>query len=149
MNIGQIQKLAEIVRVNGLSALEINEGEISIRLERSASGEGVVKEPSASAPEIAVSPLAPPDAPSGTAIDFNHIRAVKSSLVGLFYAAPAPDAPPFVTVGSVVKKGDVLCVIEAMKLMNEITADQDGEVADVCVHNGDLVEFGQTLFKLC
>ncbi|MDO4356300.1 MAG: acetyl-CoA carboxylase biotin carboxyl carrier protein, partial [Clostridia bacterium] len=81
-------------------------------------------------------------------VDFNQVTPVKSPMVGVFYAAPSPEKPPFVKVGDRVKKGDVLCIIEAMKLMNEITAEQDGEIADVCVANGDVVEFGQILFKI-
>ena len=81
-------------------------------------------------------------------VDFNDIIEVKSPLVGVFYASPAPDAEPFVKVGDKVKKGDVLCIVEAMKLMNEITASHDGEIVDVCIQNGSVVEFGQTLFKL-
>ena len=81
-------------------------------------------------------------------MDFNDVTGVVSPMVGVFYAAPAPAEKPFVAVGDRVKKGDVLCVIEAMKLMNEITADRDGEVVDICVQNGDMVEYGQTLFKL-
>ena len=82
-------------------------------------------------------------------VDYNDMTEVKSPMVGVFYAAPAPDAKPYVQVGDKVKKGDVLCIIEAMKLMNEIQADADGEIADICVQNGDLVEYGQTLFKIC
>ena len=81
-------------------------------------------------------------------LDFNAISLVTSPMVGVFYATPAPDQEPFVKVGSKVKKGDVLCIIEAMKLMNEITAEQDGEVVDICVKSGDVVEFGQPLFKI-
>jgi len=69
-------------------------------------------------------------------------------LVGIFYAAPAPDAPPYVTAGKRVKKGDVLCVIEAMKQMNEIVADADGEVAEMCLKNGEIVEFDQVMFRI-
>ena len=67
---------------------------------------------------------------------------------GVFYAAPSPDSPPFVTVGTKVKKGDILRIIEAMKLMNEIAAETDGEIVDICVQNGEIVEFGQTMFKI-
>ena len=84
----------------------------------------------------------------GAGVDFNNLAEVTSPLVGVFYASPSPDAEPFVKVGSMVKKGDVLCIVEAMKLMNEIVAEQDGTVVDICAHNGDVVEFGQTLFKL-
>ncbi len=73
-------------------------------------------------------------------------KAVASPMVGVFYAAPSPDSDPYVSVGTRVKKGDVLCLIEAMKLMNEVTAEQSGEIAEVCVENGQVVEFGQPLF---
>lgn len=75
-------------------------------------------------------------------------KAVNSPMVGVFYAASAPDKEPYVTVGSKVKKGDVLCLIEAMKLMNEVTADQSGEIVKICVENGQVVEFGQPLFMI-
>jgi len=73
---------------------------------------------------------------------------VKSPMVGVFYASSSPDAAPFVHIGDTIQKGDVLCILEAMKLMNEIHAEQDGKIIDICVKNGDLVEFGQTIFKL-
>jgi acetyl-CoA carboxylase biotin carboxyl carrier protein len=76
------------------------------------------------------------------------MKTVSSPLVGVFYAAPAPTEAPFVQVGDVVKKGDVLCLVEAMKVMNEITAECAGQIVDIAVQNGDVVEFGQTLFKL-
>ena len=76
------------------------------------------------------------------------MNEVKAPIVGVFYAAPAPGAAPFVKVGDTVEKGQVVCLIEAMKLMNDITAPRDGEVVDVCIVSGDVVEFGQTLFKL-
>ena len=69
-------------------------------------------------------------------------------MVGVFYSAPAPDSDPYVTVGSQVKKGDVLCLIEAMKLMNEVTAEKSGEICEICVENGQVVEYGQPLFMI-
>jgi acetyl-CoA carboxylase biotin carboxyl carrier protein len=69
-------------------------------------------------------------------------------MVGVFFNAPAPDAEPFVRIGDTVKKGDTLCILEAMKLMNEIPAEQDGTITDICVKNGDVVEFGQVMFKI-
>ncbi len=73
---------------------------------------------------------------------------VTAPMIGVFYAAPSPDKEPYVTVGSKVNKGDVLCLIEAMKLMNEVTAEQSGEITEVCVENGQVVEYGQTLFRM-
>ena len=81
-------------------------------------------------------------------VDFNRLIEVKSPLVGVYYSAPSPDAETFVSIGGKVKKGDVLCIIETMKLMNEIVAEQDGEIVDICIKNGDIAEYGQVLFKM-
>ncbi len=146
MNIRQIRELAQILRQNSLSAIEVTEGENHVRLECCMSGAAPMPaQPAAgSLPQTAEAPEKPQD----VGVDFNDIIEVKSPLVGVFYGAPAPDAEPFVKVGDRVKKGDVLCIVEAMKLMNEITATHDGEIVDVCIQNGSVVEFGQTLFKL-
>lgn len=146
MNVKQIRELAQIARENGLSAIEITEGESHVRIERAAAPAAAPA--SVAAPVEEAAPAAAP-AREETNVDFNRAREIKSPMVGVFYAAPSPDAKPFVEVGSKVKKGDVVCIVEAMKLMNEISAEFDGEVVDVCVHNGDVVEYGQTLFKLC
>ena len=150
MNIKQIRELAQIVSENGLSAIEIAEGENRVRIERAVAAPAAVPAV-VSMPAPAAAPTAPAPAPAAeeTNVDFNRTREIKSPMVGVFYAAPSPDAKPFVEVGSKVKKGDVVCIVEAMKLMNEISAEFDGEVVDICVHNGDVVEYGQTLFKLC
>ncbi len=150
MNIKQIRELAQIAAENGLSAIEIAEGENRVRIERAVSAPAAI-------PTVVSMPMAAPAAPAPapaaeaeeTNVDFNRTREIKSPMVGVFYAAPSPDARPFVEVGSKVKKGDIVCIVEAMKLMNEISAEFDGEVVDICVHNGDVVEYGQTLFKLC
>lgn len=143
MNIKQIKELAQIVRENGLSALEVSENESCIRIEcdHKTASEPAVKTVALNIPQTAPAEQSP--------VDFNRAQEIKSPMVGVFYAAPSPDAKPFAEVGTQVKKGDVVCIIEAMKLMNEIVAEFDGEVVDVCVHNGDVVEYGQTLFKLC
>ncbi len=88
------------------------------------------------------------DAPKAETQKDDGMQAITAPMVGVFYAAPSPDAAPYVSVGSAVKKGDVICIIEAMKLMNEITATQDGTIKEICVQNGDIVEFGQPLFKI-
>lgn len=102
---------------------------------------------SAPTPAAAAQPAVAGDAP-GTVTEKVDGTPVKAPMVGVFYAAPSPDEEPYVKVGDKVKKGDVLCIIEAMKLMNEITAEQDGEVTRICVEDGNLVEYGQTLFVL-
>jgi len=98
----------------------------------------------AAAPVINTPVAAPAPAP----ISPTGGTEIKSPIVGVFYNAPSPDAAPFATIGSTVKKGDVLCIIEAMKLMNEIIAEKDGKILDICVQNGDVVEYGTVLFKI-
>ena len=152
MNLRQIRELVRLLESSSLTVLEIEEADLRVRLEKGQTA-GFAQPAPAAFPQAAPSALpaqtapAPAPVPDGT-VDFNRLKEVKSPLVGIFYAAPSPGAEPFAGVGSKVKKGDVLCVVEAMKLMNEITADADGEVIDVCVQNGQVVEFGQILFKL-
>ncbi len=145
MNMREIRELAKILRDNGLQSLEVCQGDTTIRLENNHVTAPVV-------PVIEPMPATflppsnlPAAAPTPTIVD--NLHKITSPMVGVFYAAPAPEAPPFVKVGQQVKRGDVLCIIEAMKLMNEITAEQDGEIAEICVANGHVVEYGQTLFK--
>ena len=152
MNLRQIRELVRLLESSSLSVLEIEEADLRVRLEKGQTA-GLAQPVPSALPQAVPAALpvetAPAPAPvaDGT-VDFNRLKEVKSPLVGIFYAAPSPGAEPFAGVGSRVKKGDVLCVVEAMKLMNEITADADGEVIDVCVQNGQVVEFGQILFKL-
>lgn len=142
MDLKQIRALVKILNENGLSLLEVTgEGE-TVRMEKQVRGES-----SQSLPAAAPAPVLREEksAPAGEPRDF---RTIKSPMVGMFYSAPSPDAEPFVRPGSRVKKGDVLCVIEAMKLMNEVGAEEDGEILEVCAENGQVVEYGQTLFKI-
>ena len=156
MNLENVKALADVLCAKGLSAIEVGEGEHRIRIEKETAGASsaqTAKAPTqavAAAEQMASAP-APHSADSGASgqtVDFNNITEVKSPLVGVYYAASSPDAETFVSIGSKVKKGDVLCIIETMKLMNEITAEQDGEIADICIKNGDIAEFGQVLFKM-
>ena len=150
MKIEEVRELAQIMKENGLGVLELQEDGTSLRLETACATAPVVQAvvPAAAPAAPAPAPTAPATAQDGTPVDFNNLKEVKSPMVGMFYQAPSPEAAPYVRVGSKVKKGDVLCVIEAMKLLNEITADTDGEIVDVCVENGQLVEYGQVLFKI-
>ena len=148
MKISDIKALAELVRKNNLSALDLSEGELHIRIENAPAPQSV-SAPAAAAPQEAAPVPDPTPAPAAdNGPDFVAAHMVVSPMVGVFYASPSPDDPPFVKVGQKVHKGDVLCIIEAMKLMNEITAEEDGEIIDVCATNGSVVEYGQTLFKL-
>ena len=130
----------------GLTAIEITENNTVVRLERNAAPAGV-RAPAAGVQLASSVQAAEPAQSLPTRSD--DLVCVRSPMVGVFYASSAENAEQFVNVGSKVKKGDIVCIVEAMKLMNEITAEFDGEVVDVCVHNGDVVEYGQTLFKLC
>ena len=159
MNLENVKALADVLCAKGLSAIEVGEGENRIRIEREASAVSMLTQPSAltaQAPAVSMAPMAAAETAvtvdgsdaSSQSVDFNHLIEVKSPLVGVYYAAPSPEAETFVSIGSKVKKGDVLCIIETMKLMNEITAEQDGEIVDICVKNGDIAEYGQVLFKM-
>jgi acetyl-CoA carboxylase biotin carboxyl carrier protein len=145
MNLDNIRLLADILSASGLTKIEVTEGDTKILLEKSP---GIVS----AAPAVVRAPAAPAaealqESRSAT-LDFNKIIEVRSPIVGVFYASSTPGGEPFVKVGMKVKKGDVLCIVEAMKLMNEITAETDGEIADICIKNGDIAEYGQVLFKM-
>ena len=149
MNIENVKALADVLHASGLSAIEVGEGESRIRIEREFSAAPLQAQPVVI--NQAPSPVAASDEKDDTidnSVDYNRLIEVKSPLVGVYYSSPSPDAETFVSIGSKVKKGDVLCIIETMKLMNEITAEHDGEIVDICVKNGDIAEFGQVLFKM-
>ncbi|MEL7608729.1 MAG: acetyl-CoA carboxylase biotin carboxyl carrier protein [Bacillota bacterium] len=151
MDIKNIRDLVKLMEHGNLRVLQIEEGDTRIRMERDGAASPqpeAAKERPAAAKRPAQEREMPSQSASDGVVDFNNIVEVKSPMVGVFYAAPAPDAKPFVAVGSKVKKGDVLCIVEAMKLMNEITADTDGEIVDICVENGQVVEFAQVLFRI-
>jgi len=143
LNIKQIKSLAEILKESDLSVIEVCEGENKVRLERS-----VINHVAHSVTEIPKQPSIKKEKENDTAINFNNVTEIKSPMIGVFYCAPSPDSEPFVKIGSKVKKGDVLCIVEAMKLMNDITAEVDGEIVDICAEDGQVVEFGQTIFKI-
>lgn len=138
MNTEDIRVLAEIVQRAGLTRLKIKEGELTILIERQ-SGQTIVQTPFL--PETHDALL------DDQVVDFNRLKEVRAPMVGVFYPAPSPGTPAFIQRGDQVKKGDVLCIIEAMKMMNEITADEDGVLVDICAGEGELVEFNQILFK--
>ena len=146
MNIENVKALAEILSSYGLASIEVNEGENRIRIEKGASPQTMRAKSAADEPSVPdLEANADVNAPS---VDFNSLIEVKSPMIGVFYSAASPESETFVSIGSKVKKGDVLCLIETMKLMNEITAAQDGEIVDICVKNGDIAEYGQVLFKM-
>ena len=144
MNIDEIRELAKIVTEYHLESIEVESRDMKSKIKITAP---VCTGGNASAP-VPAAVSAPAEASPAPQTGRPGAKEIPSPMVGVFYAAPSPDAEPFVRVGDHVKQGDVLCIIEAMKLMNEITAEQDGEIADVCVENGQVVEFGQALFKI-
>jgi acetyl-CoA carboxylase biotin carboxyl carrier protein len=157
MDLRKLKKLIDLVQESGIAELEITEGEERVRI---ASGGAVSVTPLAAAAPVAVAApaagavaaapapavAAPTPAAAAVIAAASEGHVVKAPMVGTFYRAPAPDAKPFVEVGDVVKEGQTVCVIEAMKLMNEIEADASGTIKAILVENGQPVEYGQALF---
>ena len=110
--------------------------------------QSVIPQAAAQAPQAAAAEAAPAAAPAETKPADDNYRVITSPMVGVFYTSPSPEADPYVSVGQSIQSGDVVCIIEAMKLMNEIPATESGTIAEICVSNGDIVEYGQPLFKL-
>lgn len=142
-----IEKLAKIIADNDLTEISLEDGEQAITIRKDLPEVNMV----ASAPAVAAAPAPVQAAPQASASQTTTKepeakgKAITSPMVGTFYAASSPEAAPFVEVGSTVNVGDVVCIIEAMKLMNEIKAEQAGKVTQICVKNGDPIEFGQVL----
>lgn len=135
-----IRKYAGLMEELDLTGLEVTENGATLRLERGAAV-------AAFAPTAAPAPVHAGSAPAAAGRGEDGVVEIRSPMVGVFYASPTEDAPPFVKAGDAVKKGDVLCIIEAMKLMNEITAEQDGVIEEVCVGNNQVVDFDHILFR--
>jgi len=155
MDIRKVKKLIELLDETGVAEIEIKEGEESVRISRYPTGAvqafhapAVYAPPPAAAAPAAAAPAGVPAAPAAAAARHAPEQAVTAPMVGTFYSAPAPGAKPFVEIGSEVKPGDILCIIEAMKMMNQIESDKAGKVVSILVKNGDPVEFGQPLFVI-
>lgn len=134
MKESDIRKYAELMQELGLTGLEITQDNQVVRLERTAA---------ASEKAVPVIPVQ-----QQTLEQSPDYISVKSPLVGLFYAAPAENAAPYVSVGDTVQKGQTLCIVEAMKLMNEIQAEESGTITEICIGNGQMVEYGTELFRI-
>ncbi len=156
MDIRKVKKLIELLEESGIAEIEISEGEESVRISRYPQGGGnaapVVHYAPAPMPQMAAAPsVAPAAAPAGAAAPApapagKADHPVTAPMVGTFYVAATPGAKAFVDIGSEVNVGDTLCIIEAMKMMNQIESDKAGRVTAILVKNGDPVEFGQPLF---
>ena len=153
MDIRKVKKLIELLEESGIAEIEIKEGEESVRISRQTTGAvHTIAAPIYAPPPVAAAPAAPSGPAAVTQGGGAHAHApdkvITAPMVGTFYSAPAPGAKAFVELGSEVKAGDVLCIIEAMKMMNQIESDKAGRVVSILVRNGDPVEFGQSLFVI-
>jgi acetyl-CoA carboxylase biotin carboxyl carrier protein len=152
MDLRKLKTLIDLVAESGIAEIEVTEGEDKVRIVKHASAAVAVAAPAqvaaalpASLPAASTQPIA---APSEAAPTEPKGNVVKSPMVGTFYRSPSPGAKPFIEVGQMVKPGDTLCIIEAMKLLNEIEAEVAGEVKEILVENGQPVEYGQPLFVI-
>ena len=149
MDIRKIKKLIEILEESGIAEIEIREGEESVRISRkmdSNTTQYVMHSPNTIAPPSHSAPASNTETPAAAALPEGHI--VTSPMVGTMYRAPAPTQPPFVEIGAKVSVGDTLCIVEAMKMLNQIEADKAGVITAILVENGSPVEFGQPLFVI-
>jgi acetyl-CoA carboxylase biotin carboxyl carrier protein len=150
MDIRKVKKLMELLEQSGMAEIEIKEGEESVRISRFGDA------PQMMVPaQMMAAPMATPIAPAATPVAAGEAlepvidgHPITSPMVGTFYSAPSPSAKAFVSVGQHVSQGDTVCIIEAMKIMNQIEADQSGTVVEIIVSDGDAVEFGQTLIVI-
>lgn len=140
MKEADIRKYAGLMQELGLTGLEITEDNKVVRLERMAP---VVKDVT-----MVVPPVSEMQSACAMQPDADDYISIKSPIVGVFYASPAENADPYVAIGDRVEKGKILCIVEAMKLMNEICADDDGVITEICVANGQVVEYGTELFRI-
>jgi acetyl-CoA carboxylase biotin carboxyl carrier protein len=150
MDIRKVKKLIELLEASDIAEIEIKEGEEAVRISRaSSSAPAVYSAPVAAAPApapvAAAAPAAGDDKPAAP-VTSGHV--VSSPMVGTFYRSPSPSSPPFVEVGTHVKVGDVVCIVEAMKMMNQIEADQAGVVEAILIEDGEPVEFDQPLITI-
>jgi acetyl-CoA carboxylase biotin carboxyl carrier protein len=154
MDIRKIKKLIELLEESGIAEIEIKEGEEGVRISRMPTGQPpphavqVLAHAPVAAPVHALAAPAPSAAPPAAAPARTNEHVVTAPMVGTFYSAPSPGAKPFVEIGDEVKPGQVLCIIEAMKMMNQIEADRGGRVTSIMAKSGDPVEFGQPLFVI-
>lgn len=154
MDLRKLKKLIDLVEESGIAELELTEGEEKVKISRQVEAQQIVPQyiqPS----QIAAPPVIPPSPSEPSKSEQSDKSAISSlptekhitsPMVGTFYRASSPDAGPFVEIGSTVKKGDILCIIEAMKILNEIESDKDGVIKKILIENGQPVEFGEPLF---
>ena len=152
MDLRKIKKLMELLEESGIAEIEVKEGEESIKLSRSINTASIPNQQITQQPIVhsqISSPQVPVDVQSTQETPKEEKRnTVNSPMVGTFYASASPESKPFVTVGQSVKKGDTLCILEAMKMMNQVQAESDGKIIEILVDNAEPVEFDQPLFVI-
>ena len=151
MDLRKLKTLIDLVAESDIAELEVTEGESKVRIVKTAAaqhGQMMMMQPQHAMAPYAPPVAAAPAAPVAAAVEEPKGHIVKSPMVGTFYRCSAPGTPPYVEIGASVKEGDTLCLIEAMKLLNEIDADASGVVTQILVENGQPVEFGQPLFVI-
>ncbi len=151
MDIRKIKKLIELIEESDIAEIEIHEGEESVRLSRTSSATPVIASaPQAIAAPVPATPAAAPAASEETVAESEELsgHVVNSPMVGTFYRSPSPGAKPFVEVGQKVSSGDTLCIIEAMKILNQIESDASGTITKILVENGQPVEYNQPLYVI-
>lgn len=150
MDLRKIKKLMELLEESGIAEIEVKEGEESIKLSRNTSissmpVQQVIQQPQ---PQIQATAQQPVKSDTQPSSPIENRNTVNSPMVGTFYASASPESKPFVTVGQTVKKGDTLCILEAMKMMNQVQAESDGKIIEILVNNAEPVEFDQPLFVI-
>jgi acetyl-CoA carboxylase biotin carboxyl carrier protein len=156
MTLDEIKQLIEFIKGHDLSEFELEQDGVKVRIKSGPNHHQVVAVPPMSFPAPPAPAVVPaayaaptaPAAPAAPADEGGELAIVKSPIVGTFYRAAEPDAKPFVSVGDTVRKGQVLCIIEAMKLMNEIDSEYDGEITSIYIENGQAVQYGERLFAI-
>jgi acetyl-CoA carboxylase biotin carboxyl carrier protein len=157
MDIRKVKKLIELLEESGIAEIEIKEGEEAVRISRMPAGGAMVHAPAMpfapmplphGLPQVGGAAPAAEAPPAAAAKPRPDEHVITAPMVGTFYSAPSPGAKPFVEIGDEVKVGQVLCIIEAMKMMNQIESDRAGKVTSIMARNGDPVEFGQPLFVI-
>jgi acetyl-CoA carboxylase biotin carboxyl carrier protein len=148
MDLRKLKKLIDLVQESGIAELEITEGEEKVKIVKGGAVSGSAAPAAAALVQEAKPAASAAAAPAAEPPAGQEGHVVKAPMVGTFYRSPSPDAKPFVEVGQTIKEGDTICIIEAMKLMNEIEADASGIVKAILVENGQPVEYGQPLFML-
>lgn len=154
MNLKELKEIIDLMNENGLTEIEVEREGLKVKLKKAVLESAVNVQPvSYALPTLPITPAvagkAAPASPAAAAeAPKDNLKEVKSPMVGTFYRAPSPEAAPFIEIGQTVEVGQVVCIVEAMKLMNEIKSEVRGKIVEICVDNAEPVEFGQVIFRV-